>query len=319
MLSESTMRLVENAAVLGEPQTVHIKGSDDPLSARRLLGVEPRHGIVGRLESSLVGRRWEMGAVEAILDRALDGRGGVVGVVGSPGIGKLDGHRGAYVCRSNVADMRVPATLQATIAARIDRLDAGAKRTLNGAAVIGSRFDTDLLNRIDINPVLDELITSELIDHVRFAPRDEYAFHHPLIRSVAYESQLKSDRAQLHLRLAASLEEGDPESADLNSAVIAEHLEAGGDLRSAYSWHMRAGTSATNHDIAAAHVSWTRARRVADSLPEDDPNRIEMRIAPRTLMCASAWRVLERYRTLATTLGFEGHIAMAEEMTTDGG
>ncbi len=98
MLSESTMRLVENAAVLGEPQTVHIKGSDDSLSARRLLGVEPRHGIVGRLESSLVGRRWEMGAVEAILDRALDGRGGVVGVVGSPGIGKLDGHRGAYVC-----------------------------------------------------------------------------------------------------------------------------------------------------------------------------------------------------------------------------
>jgi hypothetical protein len=88
MLSESTMRLVENAAVLGEPQTVHIKGSDDSLSARRLLGVEPRHGIVGRLESSLVGRRWEMGAVEAILDRALDGRGGVVGVVGSPGIGK---------------------------------------------------------------------------------------------------------------------------------------------------------------------------------------------------------------------------------------
>ena len=188
--------------------------------------------------------------------------------------GVLDGHRGAYVCRSNAADMRVPATLQATIAARIDRLDAGAKRTLNGAAVIGSRFDTDLLNRIDINPVLDELITSELIDHVRFAPRDEYAFHHPLIRSVAYESQLKSDRAQLHLRLAASLEEGDPESADLNSAVIAEHLEAGGDLRSAYSWHMRAGSSATNHDIAAARVSWTRARRVADSLPEDDSNRI---------------------------------------------
>ena len=52
----------------------------------------------------------------------------------------------------------------------------------------------------------------------------EYAFRHPLIRAVAYESQLKSDRAEVHRRLAAAIESGNPESVDQNAALIAEHL-----------------------------------------------------------------------------------------------
>jgi class 3 adenylate cyclase len=88
MLSESTARLVEDAAVLGQPEWVHIKGADDPVVVRRLLGMGVGHGVVARQESSLVGRRWEMAAVDAILDRTIGGRGGVVNVVGPPGIGK---------------------------------------------------------------------------------------------------------------------------------------------------------------------------------------------------------------------------------------
>src|SRR6201993_3149840 len=88
MLSESTARLVEHAAVLGEPELVHIKGSDRPVPARRLVRIEPRHGVVGRVESSLVGRRWEMAAIEANVDGSIRGHGGVVGAVGPPGIGK---------------------------------------------------------------------------------------------------------------------------------------------------------------------------------------------------------------------------------------
>jgi predicted ATPase len=56
--------------------------------ARRLLGVGEGHRAAGRAESNLVGRRWELSAVEGLLDRAIDGHGAVVGVVGSPGIGK---------------------------------------------------------------------------------------------------------------------------------------------------------------------------------------------------------------------------------------
>ena len=87
ILSESTARLVEGA-VLGEPELLRVKGAEEPVPARRLLGMGERHRAAWRAESNLVGRRWEMAAVEGMLDRAIDGYGAVVGVVGSPGIGK---------------------------------------------------------------------------------------------------------------------------------------------------------------------------------------------------------------------------------------
>ena len=155
--------------------------------------------------------------------------------------GVLHGERGGYVCRSDAAEVGVPATVQAAIAARIDRLNSRAKRTLNAASVIGARFGAQLLTALENDPVVDELVKAELIDQVRFAPGAEYAFRHPLIRAVAYESQLKSDRAEVHRRLAAAIESGSPESADQNAALIAEHLEAAGDRPAAYGWHMRAG------------------------------------------------------------------------------
>ena len=88
MLSESTTRLVDNLVMLGEPEWVHIKGADEPVRARRLLAIGPRDRLVGHADASLVGRRWEMAALKAMVDRAIGGRGGVVNVVGAPGIGK---------------------------------------------------------------------------------------------------------------------------------------------------------------------------------------------------------------------------------------
>ncbi|HWT48709.1 MAG TPA: hypothetical protein VN255_09080 [Mycobacterium sp.] len=144
-------------------------------------------------------------------------------------------------------------------------------------------------------------------------------FHHPLIRTVAYESQLKSDRAQLHRRLAAAIESRDPAAAEKNAALIAEHLEAAGDGRAAYGRHMRAATWATNRDIAAAQLSWERARKIADALPADDPNRAAMRIAPRTMLCGVAWRVhlnvagirFDELRELCTAAGDKASLAIA--------
>ena len=205
--------------------------------------------------------------------------------------GVLEGQRGGYRCRADVAEVSVPATVQAVIGARIDRLEPGAKQTLNAAAVIGSQFNPELLVSLGIDPALDALVEAELIDQVSFTPRAEYAFRHPLIRAVAYESQLKSDRAKLHRRLAAAIEAGDPGSVEQNAAVIAENLEAAGDVQPAYDWHMRAGAWSTHRDIAAARLSWERAREIADALPPDDPERIAMRIAPRTLLCGTACRV----------------------------
>ncbi|MCV7400940.1 AAA family ATPase [Mycobacterium fragae] len=200
--------------------------------------------------------------------------------------GVLSGERGAYQCLGEVAELEVPATLQAAIAARIDRLDTSAKRTLKAAAVIGLRFGEELLTTLVDNPVVMPLTEAELIDQVMFTPRAEYAFRHPLIRTVAYESQLKSERAELHRRLAAAIEQTDE-----NGPLIAEHLEAAGDLHEAFGWHMRAGTWLRAYrDIGAAWTSWQRARQIADRLPADDPDRTAMRIAPRARLCATTWR-----------------------------
>ena len=203
--------------------------------------------------------------------------------------GVMDGEPGAYKLRAAVEDVEVPANLQSTIGARIDRLPAQAKNALNAASVIGLRFDADLLSDLVPDADIVPLIAAEIVDQVSFATPAEYAFRHPLFRTVAYESQLKSDRAQLHRRLAAAIEARG--TADENAALIAQHLEAAGDLRAAFGWHMRAATWYTFRNFAAAHSSWLRARQVADRLPDDDPDRLSMRIASRTLLCAQEYRI----------------------------
>jgi hypothetical protein len=82
---------------------------------------------------------------------------------------------------------------------------------------------------------------------------------------------------------------------------------------------MRAATWATNRDVAAARRGWERARRIADALPADDPNRAAMRIAPRTMLCGIAFRVHEHVagerfdelRQLCTAAGDKASLAIA--------
>ena len=103
-----------------------------------------------------------------------------------------------------------------------------------------------------------------------------------------------------------------------NAALIAGHLEAAGYLHAAYGWHMRAAAWATNRDITAARLSWERAQKLADALPADDPNRLTMRIAPRTMLCGTAWRVhadvsgtyFEELRSLCTAADDKASLAI---------
>ena len=231
--------------------------------------------------------------------------------------GVLCGQSGAYRSTAEVSEVSVPATLQATIAARIDRLPPEAKRTLSAAAVIGSRFKLDLLTVLGVEPVVANLVAAQFIDQVKFTRQSEFVFHHPLIRAVAYESQLKSDRAQLHRRLAATIEQRSAGSLDENAALIAEHLQAAGDLHAAYGWHMRAGAWAATRDIVAAWASWQRARQVADALPAEDADRTAMRISARVWLCGNAFRVhadisdglFEELRELCTAAGDKPSLA----------
>ena len=88
--------------------------------------------------------------------------------------------RGAYVSAAEVGEVSVPATLQAAIGARIDRLDPVAKRTLSAAAVVGSRFSRGLLEGLGIEPALDDLVRGHFLDQITFTRQPEYAFQAPV-------------------------------------------------------------------------------------------------------------------------------------------
>ena len=89
---------------------------------------------------------------------------------------------------------------------------------------------------------------------------------------------------------------------------------------------MRAATWATNRDIAAARLSWERAQSIADALPTEDVYRTSMRIAPRTMLCGTAWRVhthvagarFDELRQLCTAAGDKASLAIAMAGLGDG-
>src|SRR6476661_4777273 len=177
MLSESTARLVEHLAVLAEPELVHIKGADTPVPARRLVAIGPRDGLVGRAEASLVGRRWEIAALEALVDRTISGRGGVVNVVGPPGIGKsrtareaaaLAAGRGVEVfwtlCESHACDIPFNVVAQLLRArAGVADLDSKAARD-RVREQLGNADPQDVLLLDDLLGIADPEVSAPQID-----------------------------------------------------------------------------------------------------------------------------------------------------------
>ena len=180
------------------------------------------------------------------------------------GRGALSGSRGAYRLTGRVDEIGVPATVQAVLAARIDRLPAETKSILNAAAVIGSQFDIDTLQALRPeaeSSQLAELVSAELIDQTEFVPSQRYCFCHPLVRTVAYESQLSSTRVEAHGRLAAAIAARDPADADENATLIATHLEAAGRLvRGLPLAHARGGMAAAARSSGRAPAVGERAQ-----------------------------------------------------------
>ncbi len=163
MLSESTARLVDHAAELGEPEFVGIKGCDEPVCVRRLVAVAVQPAQSGRFDTTLVGRQWELNTVAAMLDRSVSGQGCVVGVAGPAGIGKsrlvyemaaMARGRGIDVfstfCESHASD--VPFHVAARLlrdAAGITDVDDEAARTQVRARVADAS-DEDVLLLYDL-------------------------------------------------------------------------------------------------------------------------------------------------------------------------
>ena len=148
--------------------------------------------------------------------------------------GGLEGERGALRAAGPIHESALPASVQAVLAARIDRLAEPDKNVLQAAAVIGHRFTEPLLKRV--TGLDDQELWSTLRSLVRadlFVPSTTaaagYAFRHDLTQEVAYRSELRERRARLHGAVARALEEQSPDRRDELAGLISHHLEQAGE------------------------------------------------------------------------------------------
>src|SRR5262245_31136525 len=126
--------------------------------------------------------------------------------------GVLVGETGAYRLAQPLYSIQVPATVQAVLAARIDRLQPEAKRLLQTAAVIGTEVPYPLLTTIadlpdiDLHRHLTHLQAAEFLYETSLFPELEYTFKHALTHDVAYGSLLQERRRTLHARIVEVME-----------------------------------------------------------------------------------------------------------------
>jgi adenylate cyclase len=188
--------------------------------------------------------------------------------------GSLVGTRGAYRLAAPVAEMAIPPTVQAVLAARIDRLAEREKAVLQTAAVVGREFTRPVLAHVaglpadDLTAALDTLATAGLVHETALYPEPEYAFRHPLTHEVAYRSQLSDRRARAHAAVAQAIIALDAGRLDERAALLATHFEAAGDAPEAARWHARAGLWIEVNYAAEAFRHWSRVRDLLSTVAE---------------------------------------------------
>ena len=190
--------------------------------------------------------------------------------------------------RRSPPEIGIPATLQDSLLARLDRL-APVRDVAQVAAAIGREFSFRLLHAVagrDV-PTLDlalaRLEEAGLLFRISQTPNAQYRFKHSLVQNAAYETLLRSRRQILHARIASALCNQFPIVAETEPEVIAHHLSRGGQIRSAAEWWSKAGQRAVErsaHLEAIAHFS--QAITAADASIEQPlpaPERLQLQIS----------------------------------------
>jgi len=182
---------------------------------------------------------------------------------------QLDGD--AYVLRSSVQNLTIPASLHDSLMARLDRLES-VKDVAQTAACIGREFDYQLLSKVsplsqtELGQALTHLSDAELIFRRGKPPDATYTFKHALVQDAAYESLLKSRRQQIHGRLVAALVDEQAVAPE----IFAYHAEAAGFLEQAIGYWQQAGETGlarSANQEAVAHFS--SAIRLTRSLGDE--------------------------------------------------
>jgi adenylate cyclase len=211
--------------------------------------------------------------------------------------GNLEGERGAYRLARPVEDAGVPASVQTVLAARIDRLRPTAKHLLQAASVTSKEFSERSLGMVsglkqseDYDAALCELIDGGFLYEAELYPERIFAFRHPLTREVAYSTQLGDQRAATHAATARALIELNPDRHDELAALIASHMESGGEMLEAARWSARAAYWAGSSRPQDALRLWRSAMVLTEGLEETEETQA-MAVMSRLLQLDFAWRL----------------------------
>jgi class 3 adenylate cyclase/tetratricopeptide (TPR) repeat protein len=230
--------------------------------------------------------------------------------------GVLVGERGAYGLAKAFETTQVPATVQAVLAARIDRLAPEDKRLLQSSAVVGKDVPYSLLQAIAELPEealqerLARLQAAEFLYETSLFPDAEYTFKHALTHEVAYGSLLHERRRALHHQIMEAIEAIYPDRQVEQVEQLAHHAVRGEAWEKAVAYHRQAGTKAdarSAHREAAGHFE--QALAALRHLPETRDTR--ERAFDLHLQLRSALRPLEQFERLLEHLREAERLAQA--------
>ena len=211
-------------------------------------------------------------------------------------LGSMEGEPGAYRLVREIPALRVPETVQSLIASRIDRLAETDKQLLSVAAVIGKRFNSELLARVasygdDIQAPLARLCHAGFVVEDEPAPNRarRYSFAHPLTHEVAYSSRLSRSRADTHARIAEILCDGPREEVDRNTPTIALHFEAAGRMLEAARYTLRAAQWSHRNDHQESYRHLRSLWRLCALCPASE-ERDELTSIACLMVLANGWR-----------------------------
>jgi predicted ATPase/class 3 adenylate cyclase len=179
--------------------------------------------------------------------------------------------------------LAIPATLQDSLMARLDRLATG-KLVAQLGATIGRQFAYELLQAVSpldeatLQQALERLVEAELLYQRGVPPRGTYVFRHALIQEVAYQSLLRSMRQQYHQQIAQALVARFPETVDTQPELVAHHYTEAGLAAQAVPYWQRAGQRAIERSANLEAISHlTKGLDVLKTLPET-PQRTQQEL-----------------------------------------
>jgi class 3 adenylate cyclase/predicted ATPase len=188
--------------------------------------------------------------------------------------GQLEAVDGHYELTGALTTLAIPATLQDSLMARLDRL-VTAKGVAQMGATIGRQFAYELLQAVSqldastLQRELGRLVEAEIVYQRGVPPQATYMFKHALIQDAAYQSLLKSTRQGSHQRIALVTEEQFPETTEAQPELLAHHCTEAGLTEKAVSYWHQAGQRANERSAHLEAISHLRqGLELLQTLPE---------------------------------------------------